>query len=324
MNKEILYQQLAYYLDDKLSADERAALQHQIDTNEEVAKELALLRMEKELAALLIEEDLDKKMATWNKEMDQHTGQDTPPPTQTKDRTTKPSNPGKWLILLLACISIIGFYLYSIEPAPVLEEQQELPSSPPKVDDYQQAPGEPQEEENTVPPSAPDLSPQQPPVADQKNTPKQTTQLIALAEAQSDSPIDNILLRDTRSTNPKSENPIEKALLLLKNKELNAAQSVLHNVSKQPNEELYKNAQQYLAYLYFEQKQYELAIPILENLLSMNFYDKPNMEWYLSLAYLATKKEDAGRKLVAKIATSTDPDYKDLQLKAQSLLEKLP
>ena len=147
-------------------------------------------------------------------------------------------------------------------------------------------------------------------------------QLLALAEAGNNSPVEQVIIQENRAIDASSENPIEQAVIRLKNKDFEGASNLLRNVPKAPDEELYKNARQYLAYIYFAEKKYLMAIPILEQLIADGYgYGMEKMQWYLALAYLATQQQGKGEALLNKVARNSKDS--NLATKAQAFLQTL-
>ena len=136
MDKEALYYKLEDYLDGKLSEKERGELQTRIATDEQVAEHLALVRMERELAGLMADDELEAKMQQWAGEDDTRRRKEENRLGQ--DGLNGPSSKRWWLGLLFAIlVLVIGYRLLSppgptegehVEEAAPLEEEPLLPA----------------------------------------------------------------------------------------------------------------------------------------------------------------------------------------------------
>ena len=101
---------------------------------------------------------------------------------------------------------------------------------------------------------------------------------------------------------------------------LEEAQKVLKAINEE-NEALFLNAQQYLAYIYFEQQNYKASIPIFKQLIGNNYQDKEKMQWCLALSYLITAQAEKGQELINQIAKDTND--KNIKERATILKAKL-
>lgn len=91
MDKAALHEKLDLYLKGSLNTSEQAEVQHLIDTDKRVAEQLELVRLEQELAEVLIDKKLDEMMRAWNEEASSHTA--------VSDSSPKPNAnkfPTKW------------------------------------------------------------------------------------------------------------------------------------------------------------------------------------------------------------------------------------
>lgn len=317
MDKEALYHKLKDYLDGKLSEEEHRDLKTRINTDEAIAEQLALVRLEKELADLMLDDELDTKMAEWSKE-------EQLPPSE-KDKPKEPANKNKpsrgWWLGILAVLSVVVITYWLLRPGQIppsltpatntapptsIDEtvSDENPTLPDQVDDQKQE--DVQEIEST--------SPQQPienkristpkdsrPVAEQTPSENNPIQQLAMNTAAQTSPIGSLGI--SRAAEQTDESSFQKGYRLMGEGKLEEAQQVLETISDE-NRALYLNAQQYLAYVYFEQANYQAVIPIFESLIAVPYANKEQMEWLLALAYLATGEESKGLALAEAVAKS--------------------
>ncbi|MCB0554905.1 MAG: hypothetical protein KDD02_15240 [Phaeodactylibacter sp.] len=311
MDKEALYYKLEDYLDGKLSEKERGELQTRIATDEQVAEHLALVRMERELAGLMADDELEAKMQQWAGEADTRRRKEENRLGQ--DGLNGPSSKRWWLGLLFAIlVLVIGYRLLSppgptegehVEEAAPLEEEPllpavEVPAEKPAAPSRQQ-PQQPVPGEKATPPPSPSQSP---PVAAEKPAQPDRAQQLALAIAASTSPIRNMGTRSNGNPAAEAEEPpLEKGFRLMSEGQLAEARQTLESIPPEPRG-LYLNARQYLAYIYFEQKDYETAIPVFEELTRIGYTDKDKMKWYLALAYLSAGQPAEGLPLVREVA----------------------
>ncbi|MCO6490750.1 MAG: hypothetical protein J5I98_20200 [Phaeodactylibacter sp.] len=324
---EALYYQLEDYLDGKLPEKEREKLQSRIATDEQVAEQLALVRLERELAGLMADDELEAKMQQWAEEAE----------TRRKEEENGLGQEGKkerlglrWLagLSIVAAALVAGYWLFSPDtPAPPKrpsgeERAGEAPrqeSAPPPVSDTPEEKTEPsrQQQPERQNPLRPSSSTQSPPVASERPTRTEMAQQLALALAETTSPIEHTGARNAeRRSADKEESPLDKGFRQMGENNLTEARQTLEAIPPEPRG-VYRNARQYLAYIYFEQGDYNAAIPIFKELISISYADAGKMKWYLALAYLSTGDTGKGLPLAREVAAS------DKEKKAQEAAVKL-
>ena len=330
MDKEELYYKLEDYLDGKLSETEQEALQKQIATDEEAAEQLALLRLERELANLMTDDKIDAKMQQWSKEkavrrQSERNGQEISKRENGKGHVYWRS---VVLGLLFFTLAVVGGYwllLYSPPiqaPETINEQESEQSTSEGKalrpIEDEppsRQEPAQINPAEKETPPSQ-----KAPPIAEKQNTKRAAIQQLALAAAAATSPIGDMKFRGKNDQRNEEESILGKGYRLMGEGKLDEARQVLSEIPE-AEKSLHQNAQQYIAYIHFEQKDYEATIPILENLIGIGYADKEKMKWLLALSYLAIGNETQGLELTKAIAES---DRKSsFQKAAATLLQEL-
>ncbi|PHN02233.1 hypothetical protein [Flavilitoribacter nigricans] len=313
MDKESIYYQLEDYLDDKLPAAEKEALRQRINTEDEVAEQLALLRLERELAAVMIDDELDAKMEAWASEPDlrEPANENNTPPESVQDDEPKPNASRRWLsvLLVLAGIGVVFYLLMPSAPLPSEDpgtsdiNGEILPSDPRDGSTETEVPGiqpvdEAEQPTSTEPMSTPSVTPpvdsepkstKKPdrPVAENDNTPTDRLQQLALAQAEIVSPINNTRTSRSSGDPDPDESLISKGSRLMDNGDLPGAVEIFKSIPPEQQGE-YRNAQQYLGFIYFEQDSFTQAIPLFRELIEKGYYDMDKMRWYLALAELAT------------------------------------
>jgi tetratricopeptide (TPR) repeat protein len=326
MDKATLHEKLDAYLKGRLDAAEQAEVRQLIDSDKDVADQLELVRLEQELAEVLVDEKLDEMMKSWDEE--------EPSPNAVSDSSPKPNAskfPGKWTTWGFVIIVFIGLLIWSWssgEESEALNAVTETPSSVPQLNETETLGDTPKKAESLQLPSQ-EINPAQgtskqepeatPPIANAQKTaaPSAEMQQLALAVAKTTSPIDGleIIKRGAQADEPS----LIKGYRLMGEGKLDEAKSALLTVTEARGRQ-YLNAQQYLAFIYFEKGEYEKSIPILENLTQQPYSQQAEMEWYLALSYLATENPKGLEALKQVVTESTSPEIQD---KAQQLLDKI-
>lgn len=324
---EALYYQLEDYLDGKLPEKESKALQARIAAEEEVAEQLALVRLERELARLMDEDEMEAKMKQWAGKPKEENG--APPAGRGG------GNRWLWGGVILACLLAVGYWFFMPEPPPGGQGQEQIgadqPNEPSSPDEGTLSPdaqqggetttsGQERQLTDTVPGTAP------PPTAPEKKPPvaetptrqeKDKAQQLALALAKTTSPIEHTGARNAdRRSADEEESPLDKGFRLMGENNLKGARETLEAIPPEPRG-VYLNARQYLAYVYFEQGDYQAAIPVFEDLIRIPYADAGKMKWYLALAYLSTGNTGKGLPLAREVAAN------DREKKAQEAAVKL-
>ncbi|MEQ8702318.1 MAG: hypothetical protein RIC19_00295 [Phaeodactylibacter sp.] len=326
MDKATLHEKLDAYLKGSLDAAEQAEIRQLVDSDKDVADQLELVRLEQELAEVMVDEKLDEMMKAWNEEDSS--------PSAKSDSSPKPNAgniPGKWTIWGLVIIIFAGLLVWSWpsdEESEALNAVTETPSSVPQLNETETSGDTPKKAESLQPPSqetepVPGTSEKEPeatpPIANAQEaaSPAVEMQQLALAVATNTSPTGGLNI--VRKGEQANESPLAKGYRLMGEGKLDEAESVLLTVPE-AQERRYLNAQQYLAFIYFEKGEYEKAIPILEDLTQQPYSQQAEMEWYLALAYLVTENPkglDALKQVAAQSAST------EIQEKAQQLLDKI-
>lgn len=326
MDKATLHEKLDAYLKGSLNAAEQAEVRQLIDSDKEVAEHLELVRLEQELAEVMVNEKLEEMMKAWNEEASS--------PSAISDSSPRPhagNFPGKWTIGGLVIIVFAGLLIWSWpsdEEREAFDVVTETPSSSPQSDETGPSGSASNKAESLQPPSqetmpAPGSAEQEPeaspPIANTKETtsPSAEMQQLALAVANTTSPIAGLKIVKRGAQTNKS--PLAKGYRLMGEGKLDEAEPALLTVPESQNRQ-YLNAQQYLAFIYFEKGKYEQVIPILENLTQQPYSQQAEMEWYLALSYLATEN---AKGLDALKQVATQSASADIRQKAQQLLDEI-
>lgn len=328
MDKEVLYHKLEDYLAGRLGNTERNALQKQINEEEEVAELLAFVRLEKELGAMMLDEELEAQMKEWTAEKD---ALRTKHKNSSSSLSAVPEKKNKrnrfgllGTLLGIALVLFVGykmFYTTSLSnTAPVMPPPTGITTPPKSNKPPEDQPPNPINKESPnkpVPQQVP--AKRQQPIASNPTTISKTIEELALAQIEGTSPIVDLNLSTAGSQN-EDESPIEKGARLMTENKLEEAIEVLEAIPME-NEAMTTNAKQYLAYIYFEQARYEEAIPIFKDLIASEYLDMEKMKWYLTLALLVTKQQAEGLKLIQEVINNeNDPG---LQAVAKGFLDKV-
>lgn len=325
MDKAALHEKLDAYLKGSLDAAEQAEVRQLIDSDKRVAEQLELVRLEQELAEVMVDEKLDEMMKAWNEE--------SPSPSPISDTAPKPkagSFPGQWVMwgsVLIICAGLVFWSwpspqetastdtvnedppssVQSEDTEPSVDAPTETATSEPPAQETKKAPAPAKKESKTPPPIASAKEPQ----------PSEAIQQLALAVATNTSPTGGLNI--VRKGEQANESPLAKGYRLMGEGKLDEAESALLTVPE-AQERRYLNAQQYLAFIYFEKGEYGKVIPILENLTQQPYSQQAEMEWYLALSYLATENPKGLEALKQVTTESTSPE---IQEKAQQLLDEI-
>lgn len=312
---EALYYKLEDYLDGKLPEKERKEIENRIATDEQVAEQLALVRLERELAGLMVDDELEDKMERWSKEaeaqrMEEGNGLNTNE-NNSPENYKKRNNRLPGLLLVLLALAFVLWLLPPLFTSDTLpHEQTEEPGRegstpiPPTTESTTKETAPTQPESPAYQDATEDASPSPPtpPVAEDGSAEENQAQQLALAMAASIFPIEDMSIRSITKEGNEGESPLEKGYRLMGEGKLKEAQQALESISDE-NRGLYLNARQYLAYVYFEQKNYEAAIPVFEELIRIGYVDTEKMKWLLALSYLSAGKEEAkGLALLKEVA----------------------
>jgi cytochrome c-type biogenesis protein CcmH/NrfG len=324
MDKASLHDKLAAYLQNRLDAKEQAEVEQLIESDKAVAEQLTLVRMEHELATVLLDDKLDAMMEAWEKEEAGEESSDSADPTLDKQPPPSNNRPLFWLLGVL----LAGALIYFLWPTVPAQEQQVEPqenrslTTPSETEQDDSAPTvtAPAAEEPANNPERPAEQAAPPIAQDQPASSEPTYQQLALAMADDYSPINKLNIR-TRGEQAEDEPPIVRGYYLMGKGDLKGAEEALLSVPEQP-EKYYLNAQQYLAFIYYEQGDYGMAIPILEQLIERGYYNQDDMGWYLALSYLAEGDKTKGEAQLKDFLANYPTD--DRNSNARTLLDKIP
>jgi hypothetical protein len=328
-----IYGLLEDYLDGKLSEADRQKVETRIASEEEVAAQLEMLRLERELGSLLLEDKLQAKMDSWAAEKTAHrqaTGNGQGEPGEAEKQRDR-----RWWIPMLLVL-FIGLAYWYLSPEPPSDNKVppgQTGLDPAPMDTVTNQPavvpeGSGQQGLEEIAPDAPDrtASPDRnqpqgkttsPPIAEQ-DTDEDYAQPLAMALADT-RPVTDIDFGTKSVNSTEGETAFEKGYRLMGEGMLEEALPVLQSI---PEEEkgLYLNARQYVAYILFEQKNYTEAKPILEELLDIGYAEESKMQWLLALSYLATNEQQRGLELIERLANQSGRGvYKS---RAQHFLEQ--
>ncbi|HRD83422.1 MAG TPA: hypothetical protein PLL53_21860 [Saprospiraceae bacterium] len=104
MNNEELYDKIEAYLKGRLSEEERAAVEREIQTNPEAALEFQLQQVEMEAMEAMLERDLRGKIHQWLEE-----DEPLPPPENDTPTPSNTSRPGRlWIAALLGAVVVLA------------------------------------------------------------------------------------------------------------------------------------------------------------------------------------------------------------------------
>lgn len=307
-NKEELYFLLESYLKGKLSPKKEKEIQELIKSDSTVAEEYELVQLEQEMADVLLEDHIAQEMEKWATE-----DQEKSTPTSTKKR-----NPFLgWFIFALIAILLgltIKYFLIPSETPP--------PKTPPTINSKSEEnsqdnlPAIDTSKQNIVPQK--EIKQKKPPIAKQTSPSDETIRLLALEEVKRLSSENIGTLRSIEDNN--DTDPIEIGLKLIKADQLNDAINHLSSIAKN-NDEYYLDAQQLLAYIYFEKNDFSKAIPIFKTLINLQYIDLEKMHLYLALAQIANNQTEKGLDGISNLLEKSNDQ--DIKKKAKDFLGKI-
>lgn len=110
MNNEELYDKIEAYLKGRLSEEERAAVEREIQTNPEAALEFQLQQVEMEAMEAMLERDLRGKIHQWLEE-----DEPLPPPENDTPTPSNTSRPGRlWIAALLGAVVVLAIIIRQV------------------------------------------------------------------------------------------------------------------------------------------------------------------------------------------------------------------
>lgn len=111
MNNEELYDKIEAYLKGRLSEEERAAVEREIQTNPEAALEFQLQQVEMEAMEAMLERDLRGKIHQWLEE-----DEPLPPPENNPPTVSNSSRPGRlWIAVLLGAVVVLAVVVWRMD-----------------------------------------------------------------------------------------------------------------------------------------------------------------------------------------------------------------
>jgi hypothetical protein len=309
------FEQIEDYIRGKLNASEIKDFEAQLKKDPNLAKQLSVTRIELESYELLVADSLRHKMNTWGSNQ-------------------KPIISRVWWaaaasIALLA----VAFIWVNRESKPVTDTPSVVKQDTilPKINPQQKINDEPQKQiasENKLPEaknipvivdSKKEKNDRNQPLPNKDVLKPQTTEKpTTLSESENlayqsfEQPnYDNELRSATRGEN---DTIFTKALILLKDKKPNEAQAILAKINE-------LDATYYLSVAYFNSRDYNKAIPILEKLSqNLDYINKEKAEWLLALSYVAQNDKVNAKKVLTDIKEDLQHTYKE---KAGALLLKV-
>jgi len=111
MNNEELYDKIEAYLKGRLSEEERAAVEREIQTSPEAALEFQLQQVEMEAMEAMLERDLRGKIHQWLEE-----DEPLPPPENDTPTPSNTSRPGRlWIAALLGAVVVLAVVAWRMD-----------------------------------------------------------------------------------------------------------------------------------------------------------------------------------------------------------------
>jgi tetratricopeptide (TPR) repeat protein len=297
------FDKIEQYIKGQMSPTEKAAFEQEAATNNALAKELAIKRLELESYELMVENSLKSRMSDWDKKRKALDAADTKPAYL----KIVQSNAFRWATA--ASVALLAIFLYqnnkpttTIQPTIVDKDTTSIPAIIPKstidttikteiaiekpIKTDKKAP----QINNTPPPQY--IPPTLP--ADNPN------ERLAMVEDYAYEPDYEVTSRTTDT----QDSILKAALSFLKNKEYGKAQPLLNSIK----EDIL--AQYYLGYTYIKTGQFDKAIPLFEQLAkNAKFNLKDETSWYLALAYLGANRRAEAIALLTKIKADTEHSF---------------
>lgn len=278
------------YLCGRLSEEARSNLEAKILSDSALAEQVEAQRLQLKGLELLLEDDLRKKMTTWN-----HTKQ------KIKQRRIG------WGIMISA--AVLGLGLFWITKNSKHKTPVEVKQSSPLQKPTQQ---------NSIPATPVDSNTRQAQPPTFKNNPTRRSEPIALLEFKPDIQADLIDLYKTVERGVEDDSLAQTFVVLLTKNALDSAHHLLLQQSKiSPRDFITPFS---MATLDLLRGQYASAVRAFEVLRQKG----PNaltdrVEWYLALAYQANAQNKQAKSVLQKIAKDQGNDFQD---RAQRLLER--
>lgn len=285
-NDEHTFYKIEDYLMGKLPPAEVDAFEQEIAADPELAETVEIQRIEREGLLYMMGEDLRAKLKQW----------ETSPPPPFGEPEPQPSKRRWWLgglaVAFIGVALVVWQLTGSVGPT-------EVPAQPPK--------------EHTSPPAQQTETPS--PVANEETTPStkqpqadryDRAQLATLSTAEYGNKLPSHIFPDNvKSDGTAAESPLSPAVATLSQPKPDFKKAIgeLLKISPQayPNE--YGKAQEMLAHVYFNDRQFPKAAAIFQKMIDKGLSpaEKDQTEWYLLLSLL--------------------PDYESQKKRVDKLLE---
>ncbi len=301
MEKQELFIKIEDYLDGKLPEAEAEAFEEQIAADPALAESVARQRLEREMMEVMLGDHIEGKLAEW------------------ENTKKKPGKPGyrNWPWLLLPAILTIAWLAWPTQPtepaAPGVSEEKPAVEEEP-VETFQQeteAPAEPAGEQNPEPAERKEPAKDQP-IA--KKSPSDQ-QLLALAGRNEVPPV-----FVSGSFRGSSQADFKAASDALEDGKTDEAIRLFSQLAAAPTL-TGLDAANNLAYLFYQKKDFQKAIPHFQTVAGRQDYDyQEQAEWMLALCYLTTRQFSKLNPLLTEISTNQAHRY---AAKARKLKEEV-
>ncbi len=326
MEHEALFDKIEAYLIGQMDEAEHADFERQIASDEDLAMEVELQKLEHDAMTLLNQKNLRLKMQEWEAEMpDDESDSVLPPLTVVAKDETKSSDikviplSNYWMRFVAAASLILGVVLIGLwvnrgtKPEVVKVETPKTNDSIPSNPLNQTA----KSEENIT--KSPTL-PAEKPVNPQTTLPPQYNELLAYVEANLDDEIKNNNV--SRSDNDGKQDNFKDISDTYKAKNYKRALELLQ---KKPNNSSNTLAhQEWLGLVNFKLKAYNKALSYFQSLINNQnaAFSKERTQWNIALCYAAQYPNKANelRNILNEIIAEKDNKYFD---KATALKSKL-
>lgn len=309
--KQSLFDKIEAYLDNALSAEEKAEFEKALAEDQALAKELAVFELEREGRELLIEADLRKKLSQWNADenIDPHTA--LPPVGD----SVKKKSPIWRMTLLSGLLALVSLLVWWYWPGAVPKEEQNLPAPPsvtPRQQDQQPIILQPKEKSPVAQVEQPQKKTPQQPITPESNS----EQLLAMTYYERSDSSD--VLRGKGSTQTTAP-PLQLAKDDFRNKDFSGAATILQKIL--PDDPYYWQAQDLLGHTFFRMERFAEAAKVFRKITDANNNERGEMaRWYLALSLLADGQSDNAKALLKNISHDAEPA---LQEQAKALLTEL-
>lgn len=309
--KQSLFDKIEAYLDNALSAEQKAEFEQALAEDPALAEALAVFELEREGRELLIEADLRKKLSQWN--ADENTDPNTAlPPVGNPVKKKSPI----WLFAVLSGLIVVCLLVWWYWPKSVPQEDQKLPVSPsvtPRQQDQQPIILQPKEK-------APIAQVEQPrkKTLRQPTTPENNSgQLLAMTYYERSDLSD--VLRGGGANQATPATPLQLAKDNFRSKKFSGAVAILEKIL--PDDPYYWQAQELLGHTFFRVERFAEAAKVFRKITDTNNNERGEMaRWYLALSLLADGRSEEATVLLSRISEDAEPA---MQEQAKALLVEL-